>query len=955
MLITYFGPGDLIGLSFDGDLGVLSASPSQIVVGNASTGVITTFTGTNLPTSASQALSNPTGTVTGWSSALNGQPLAQVSGISWGLAEFVMAIDALVNSDNPAGVITLLSRQPITFDAANAVPDFNGFGLSSLDFTGVTSAITLISSAYTDEVTTGSGNDTITVTGNAVSVEDVFRASAGNDTYQIQPRQNANSYSDLSMVYEGVNGPISVTVNGNANATITKAGQGTDTITGMANILTQGGLNLWGSDAGDSFVVNGGAGSWMNLRGGQGADSYNVTLTGNVRLGFNGSWDNAATSGAIVNLATNQILNDGFGNAETLVVTAGAGRLEIDGSDLADVLTGSARNDWFRGRGGNDTISGGAGMDSLQFSHNRATSGVNVDLAAGTATGTWRGVAFSKTLSGLEIIGGTVFNDTLRGGAADEEMRGIDGDDLLDGRGGNDSLFGNSGNDTLIGGAGNDRLDAGSGNDRIEVGSSTAGGGDQVYGWTGNDTIVYSGVGASGGGWNNLTYGSLSAGVQVSLNDAANTGSVVKLNGNGTDTLVDVARVLADVNDGFNLFGTDFADSFNLGMTANSWMSVMGGRGVDSYTINLANSVVRLDFSGSWNEWNGATQALRINVGAGVIANDGFGNAETLGLTRTSGRLEIVGTRFADTMIGSAGAESFITQGGNDTIDGGAGGTDRVRYNRGEMTAGVNVDLNTGVATGASDGVSFRQQLSGIEQIDGTQLADVVRGTSADERFRGYAGNDLLVGNDGNDTLEGGDGSDTLNGGVGDDFIYGGDTAADLRDVIYGGDGHDSVDGGYGNDEISGGNGNDTLIGNLGADTLIGNDGNDVFLGAGGGDVIFGNAGRDFINGGFGYDRLNGGADGDTFFHQGVPDHGSDWIQDYSAAEGDVLTTGIAGATRANFQVNLTTTEGAGSSGVMEAFVIYRPTGQILFALVDGGAQSAINLQIGDQTFNLLV
>jgi hypothetical protein len=52
--------------------------------------------------------------------------------------------------------------------------------------------------------------------------------------------------------------------------------------------------------------------------------------------------------------------------------------------------------------------------------------------------------------------------------------------------------------------------------------------------------------------------------------------------------------------------------------------------------------------------------------------------------------------------------------------------------------------------------------------------------------------------------------------------------------------------------------------------------------------------------------------------------------------------------------VNVTETANAGQAGVQEAFVIYRPTGQILWALVDGDAQGAINLQIGGQVFDLL-
>ncbi len=34
--------------------------------------------------------------------------------------------------------------------------------------------------------------------------------------------------------------------------------------------------------------------------------------------------------------------------------------------------------------------------------------------------------------------------------------------------------------------------------------------------------------------------------------------------------------------------------------------------------------------------------------------------------------------------------------------------------------------------------------------------------------------------------------------------------------------------------------------------------------------------------------------------------------------------------------------------------MIYRPTGQIMWALVDGAGQSSINLQVGGEVFDLL-
>ncbi|MFC3616173.1 calcium-binding protein, partial [Lutimaribacter marinistellae] len=101
-----------------------------------------------------------------------------------------------------------------------------------------------------------------------------------------------------------------------------------------------------------------------------------------------------------------------------------------------------------------------------------------------------------------------------------------------------------------------------------------------------------------------------------------------------------------------------------------------------------------------------------------------------------------------------------------------------------------------------------------------------------------------------------------------------------------------------------------------------------------------------------------GGDGADRFFHLGVADHGSDWVQDYDVAEGDVLVFGSM-ATADQFQINLAHTatpdgERSGDDDVQEAFVIYRPTGQIMWALVDGEGQSSINLQIGGEVFDLL-
>jgi Ca2+-binding RTX toxin-like protein len=250
----------------------------------------------------------------------------------------------------------------------------------------------------------------------------------------------------------------------------------------------------------------------------------------------------------------------------------------------------------------------------------------------------------------------------------------------------------------------------------------------------------------------------------------------------------------------------------------------------------------------------------------------------------------------------------------------------------------------------------------GPDTISGTARADVVSLLGGDDVFNGLGGNDSVNGGPGNDVLRGdagddllngADGADTLDGGDGNDRLIGGLSLNDLRDVIFGGAGNDNLDGGAGNDSLFGGDGNDTIEGGAGADTVIGNAGDDVLAGSAFSDLIFGNDGIDFINGGFGSDRINGGAGADRFYHVGVAGHGSDWIQDFSHADGDRLVWGGGAATAAQFQVNIANTIGAGDAGTAEAFVIYRPTGQILWALVDGAGEDGITLQIGGRQVDL--
>lgn len=103
-------------------------------------------------------------------------------------------------------------------------------------------------------------------------------------------------------------------------------------------------------------------------------------------------------------------------------------------------------------------------------------------------------------------------------------------------------------------------------------------------------------------------------------------------------------------------------------------------------------------------------------------------------------------------------------------------------------------------------------------------------------------GNSLHAGA-GNDTVWAGYGADTVQGGAGDDLIQGWGVLAqssayrdayardsDGSDILRGDGGNDTLRGGGGKDVLEGGTGNDLLEGGTGADTLLGGMGADRFV-----------------------------------------------------------------------------------------------------------------------------
>ncbi|PWW03694.1 Ca2+-binding RTX toxin-like protein [Hoeflea marina] len=232
--------------------------------------------------------------------------------------------------------------------------------------------------------------------------DDILNGGAGNDTASF----------DGSTLAGGV---VVSLVTG-----IATSSSGTDTLIDIENIVGtefddqltgDAGVNLLMGGDGDD-LLEGGLGN-DKLDGGRGSDTASY---------------HGAGTGVTVDLAAGTAT--GGAGSDTL-----SGIENVIGSSFDDVLKGDGNNNVLEGGRGNDTLAGGGGTDTASYVHVTGGLGVTVDLAAGTATGG----AGSDTLSGIENVTGSNFDDVLTGD---------DGNNVLEGGLGNDRLSGGGGIDT---------------------------------------------------------------------------------------------------------------------------------------------------------------------------------------------------------------------------------------------------------------------------------------------------------------------------------------------------------------------------------------------------------------------------------------------------------------------------------------------------------------------------
>jgi Ca2+-binding RTX toxin-like protein len=174
------------------------------------------------------------------------------------------------------------------------------------------------------------------------------------------------------------------------------------------------------------------------LDGGAGSDtvSYDDGLPGGVVIDLNKSVQvlGFTTRGKDTLISIENVI--GSANADTITGNAEANRLS--GGDGADQLFGMAGADILEGGNGDDVVDGGEGLDIASYEH--TITSVRVDLTkAGVAQNTHG--AGSDTLSNVEGLKGSAYDDVLVGDAKDNTFEGGRGDDIIDGGAGSDTAI----------------------------------------------------------------------------------------------------------------------------------------------------------------------------------------------------------------------------------------------------------------------------------------------------------------------------------------------------------------------------------------------------------------------------------------------------------------------------------------------------------------------------------
>ena len=536
-----------------------------------------------------------------------------------------------------------------------------------------------------------------------------------------------------------------------------------------------------------------------------------------------------------------------YGNAGNDTLYGGDAPDTLHGGSGDDILYGQAGDDILHGDSGTDQLFGGAGNDIYEFSviNNHATilddsgtadiirfgaafsfanlvlvvSGNKLEITFAdspsdkitingqfddTATTRIETLRFSDglevDLAALNLIEGTIGDDTLYGTISNDLIYGYDGFDRI--------YAAQGGNDIIYGGDGSDRITTGVGNDRVYG----QGGSDTIYDGGGDDH--YDGGGTTADG-DRISY--LYSSTGIIANFSTNT---VDDDGDGItdDTFVSIQ----------NIIGSEHADT------------LYGSAERDFYYAGSGDDLIYL--YADTDHANGGDGSDTIYGGDGHDSLSGQGGD--------------------DFLYGEQGDDGLAPGTGTNFVDGGIG-TDTVAYfdlTHGvtvDLAAGTADHDGDGVAEDTLISIEHARGSNFADRISGTANAEEIYGFGGNDTLHGLGGTDKIFGGDGNDIIDGGLGADWMDGSAGNDSYY----VDDAGDVLFeaAGNGTDHVyssiafDLYYHVQELENltltGTGNIDGTGNLLANTITGNDGDNVLKGALGSDLLKGAAGNDLLLG----------------------------------------------------------------------------------------------------------
>jgi Ca2+-binding RTX toxin-like protein len=461
------------------------------------------------------------------------------------------------------------------------------------------------------------------------------------------------------------------------------------------------------------------------------------------------------------------------------------------------VLVGTEFNDRLEGGVGEQTLQGGAGVDTYVFKRGDAVvaeagdiSGADlildtsigniIEFGPGIAAGDLRFRRFGPKLL-IDVLGGAApetigvdyFDDPRRlssfrfadGSTLDVSqgiriaLAGTDGDDVMNGTANSDYFDGGLGNDQINGKAGNDWLLGGAGNDKLDGGAGV----DDMAGGTGDDTYIVDDSGDTI--TENAGEGLDSVQSTASYILSSNVENLTLTGSSGLSGTGNAASNKITGNSGANrLDGKDGVDT------------LIGGAGNDTYVVDDTSDLI--------TEASGAgTDTVEASVNYTLLDN-----IEALTLTG-SGNITATGNGAANTLTGNAGNNVLDGKGGLDTMTGGLGDDSYFVDTANEVTQeldGQGIDTVNSTITWTLGNFIENLNLINSGAINGT----------------GNALDNLLFGNAGVNTLKGEGGNDTYSSGAGNDVMN--DTSNSSNDVYrWGrGDGQDTITDAGGSDRV---------------------------------------------------------------------------------------------------------------------------------------------------------